>query len=73
MPVLPPATVVITPVDGKVDYPVDGSPQGTVVGTSKTKSGRNVYVITEPGDGLLEAPFDGEVQRIADGLAKKSE
>jgi len=62
---------VITPVDGKVDYPVDGSPQGTVVGTAKTKSGRGVYVITEPGDGLLEAPFDGEVQRIADGLAKK--
>ena len=64
-------TVVLTPVDGKVDYPVDGSPQGTVVGTSKTNSGRAVYVITEPGDGQLEAPFDGEVQRIADGLAKK--
>ena len=64
-------TVVLTPVDGKVDYPVDGSPQGTVVGTGTTNSGRRVYVITEPADGLAEAPFDGEVQRVAAALAKK--
>lgn len=62
---------MLTPVDGKVDYPVTGSPQGTVVGTGTTSSGRRVFVISEPADGSAAAPWGSEVQRIADGVAKK--
>jgi hypothetical protein len=64
-------TVVLTPVDGKVDYPVTGSPQGTVVGTGNVKGGKRVYVITEPTGGSTQAPLDTKVQDIADHAAAK--
>lgn len=64
-------TVVLAPPGTTVDYPVTGSPQGTVVGTGTVKDGRHVFVITEPADGTGDAPLDTQVQDIADRSAVK--
>lgn len=63
--------VVLAPVGPDVNYPITGSPEGTVVGAGTTPGGRRLYVIIEPLVGSPGAPFAGDVQRIADGVAKK--
>jgi hypothetical protein len=64
-------TVVLTPPGTNVDFPVTGSPQGTVVGTGILKDGRRLFVITEPAEGQAVAPKDGDVQGIAERGATK--
>jgi hypothetical protein len=64
-------TVVLTPEGRSVDYPVNGSPQGAVVGVGSAGGGKRVYVITEPSGASIEAPFAAEVSRAAERLATR--
>jgi hypothetical protein len=64
-------TFVITPPGTSVDFPVNGSPEGTVVGAGTASDGRRIFVITEPTGASTQAPFSGEVVGVAERLARK--
>lgn len=64
-------TIVLTPPGTFVDFPVTGSPEGTVVGAATTPNGRHLFVITELRPPSVEAPYAGDMQSVADRLAAR--